>query len=315
MPDIQALPEGEFWFWAIACCLLALTTLYFVFRNLARARIIEDTPTSRIRSAHQGYVELNGEAAAMQGEPILSPLTKTPCCWFRYRIERRHDKGWRTVKSAKSDGLFLLKDETGECVIDPDGAEVTPNEKSVWYGGSSFPTSGPGLGSLNQPRMHGILGLSVNFSSSSGRYRYTEETIYPRDLLYAIGLFKSFGEADRLTMQEELIKARLSQWKADHAALLSRFDRDGDGKIDLSEWEVARRTATREVTKEQLQEEQQPIHTLSQTRSSRRPFIIASRAEFNLVKRFRYFATGSLAGFFLSGVVTVWMFATRFALQ
>ncbi|MEN8180211.1 MAG: GIDE domain-containing protein [Pseudomonadota bacterium] len=312
LPDIVALPEGKFWFWSITFYLLTLATFYFAFRNLARARIIEDTPTSRIRSAHQGYVELSGEAAAMQGEPILSPLTKTACCWFRYKIERKNDKGWRQVKSGKSDGLFLLKDETGECIIDPDDAEVSPNEKNVWYGGSSFPTAGPADTYTSDTGMHGILGLKVSFSGTGGNYRYTEETIYPGDSLYAIGLFNSFGEADRLAMREDLIKARLSQWKADHAILLQRFDRDGNGEIDMLEWEVARRTAKREVTKEQLQEDQQPMHTLSQTNSRRRPFLISAHAEFNLVKRFRYFAMGSISGFFIFGSIAVWMLASRF---
>lgn len=312
MPDILAIPPGKFWFWTSIFCLVSLAALYFAFRNLGRARIIEDTPTSRIRSAHQGYVELNGEAAAMRGEPILSPLTKTPCCWFRYKIERKGDKGWRQVKSGKSDGLFLLRDDTGECIIDPDGAEVSPREKNVWYGSSSFPSSTPRTSAGNSG-MDGILGLNVSFSGFGGNYRYTEESIYPGEPLYAIGLFKSFGEAEHLAMREELIKERLSQWKADHAILLKRFDRDGDGKIDLVEWEVARRTAKREVTKEQLQEDHQSTHTLSQTHSRRRPFLISVHQEFDLVKRYRYFSAASISGFFIFGCVAAWMLSVRLA--
>lgn len=312
MPDIAALSDGKFWFWTITFGLLTLAALYFAFRNLARARIIEDTPTSRIRSAPQGYVELSGEAAAMPGEPILSPLTKTPCCWFRYKIERKGDKGWNRVKSGQSDGLFLLRDETGECIIDPDDAEVSPKEKNIWYGGSAFPATAPAASFSSHGRMHATLGLRVNFSGSGGNYRYTEEAIYPGERLYAIGLFKSFGETDRLAMREERIKARLSQWKSDHAGLLERFDRDGNGEIDLVEWEVARRAAKREVTREQLQEDQQSMHTLSNTTSSRRPFLLSAHAEFDLVKRFRYFAIGSISGFFIFGSITLWMLSSRF---
>jgi hypothetical protein len=315
LPDIQALPDGKFWFWALALSTLSATALYFAFRNLARARIIEDTPTSRVRSAHQGYVELAGAAAAMQGEPILSPLTMTPCCWFRYKVERKRDKGWATVRSGKSDGLFLLRDETGECVIDPDGAEITSKEKSVWYGPSATPTVSPKPGPHKPGGMHGILGLTANINIAiDGQYRYTEEAIYPGDRLYAIGLFKSFGETDRMVMREERIKARLSQWKRDHTGLLDRFDRDGDGAIDLTEWEVARRAASREVTKEQMQEDQQPLHTLSRTVSRRHPFLISAYEEYDLVKRFRYLSVGSIGGFFLCGAGAVWLFASRFIL-
>lgn len=315
MTGIQAWPTGYFWFWAVGLSLGGLTALFFAFRNLARARIIEDTPTARIRSAHQGYVELVGEAAAMRGEPILSPLTHTPCCWYRYRVERRHDKGWRTVRSGSSEGLFLIRDETGQCIVNPDGAGVTPSEKSVWYGSSPTPVEGMINAHKESKASLTIAALRLGGGDLMGfgdRYRYTEEAIYPGEQLYAIGLFNTFGEADRLAMREDLIKARLSQWKADHASLLARFDRDGDGQIDLAEWEVARRAAKREVTLEQLKEEDRSLHTLSNTDSSRRPFLISTHGEFKLIRRFRRFAFGALAGFFVLGAGAVWVFVARF---
>ena len=315
LPDIQGLSDGKFWFWALAFSSVSAIALYATFRNLARARIIEDTPTSRIRSAPQGYVELEGDAAAMKGEPILSPLTHTPCCWFRFKIERKGDKGWHAVRSGKSEGLFLIKDDTGECIIDPDDAEISPNEKNVWYGSTPNPTVSPPSKASKPRGVDPILGLTANFNVGlGGNYRYTEEAIYPGDRLYAIGLFKSFGETDRLAMRDELIKERLSQWKTDHASLLNRFDRDGDGKIDLTEWEVARRTAIREVTREQLREDQQSLHTLSRTHSRKRPFLISTHDEYDLVKRFRLFAIGSIGGFFLFGAVATWMFVSRFVI-
>jgi hypothetical protein len=314
MFDIQALPDGKFWFWTLSLSGLSVVALYFAFRNLARARIIEDTPTSRIRSAHQGYVELEGEAAVMRGEPILSPLTHTPCCWFRYKIERQRDKGWDTVRSGASDGLFLIKDNTGACIIDPEGAEISGRQKNIWYGNSANPTVKPQSNNPASGRL-AFLGLGTSFNIQlGGRYRYTEEAIYPGDRLYAIGLFTSFGESDRLSMRDELIKARLSQWKADHGELLKRFDRDGNGEIDLTEWEVARRTAIREVTQQQLREDRQSLHTLSRTNSRRRPFLISAQAEFNLVKRYRYFSIGAITGFFITGSIVTWLLTNRFML-
>jgi hypothetical protein len=314
LPDIQALSDGKFWFWSLSLSIVGLVAFYFTFRNLVRARLIEDTPTSRIRSAHQGYVELEGEAAAMRGEPIISPITQSPCCWFRYKIERQHDKGWETVRSGTSEGLFLLRDGTGDCIIDPDGAEISCREKNVWYGNSANPLlRRPTKQSVMGSR--GLLGVNISFNIlNDGQYRYTEEAIYPGDPLYAIGLFKSFGEADRQAMREDRIKARLSQWKADHAGLLKRFDRDGDGNIDMAEWEVARRTAIREVTREQLHEDQQPLHTLSRTTSRRRPFLISAHPEFDLVRRYRYLSIGSISGFIIAGSIAAWMFTTRFIL-
>ncbi|MEJ2454037.1 MAG: GIDE domain-containing protein [Candidatus Thiodiazotropha sp.] len=307
----QMAPSG---FWALLTALsaLALLALYFAFRNLHRARLIEDTPTSRIRSAHQGYVELIGEAALMRGEPIIAPLSGMPCCWWRYKIERKNDKGWRLTNSGQSESLFLLRDETGECVIDPDGARITPSGRSIWYGPNARPSAGPDRGTLAGSSGATLFALNASIHTDfGGDYRYTEETIISGDPLYAIGLFKSVGEIDRRAMQEELIKERLRQWKADHSSLLKRFDRNRDGQIDLDEWDLARRSARTEVMREQMREQQQTIHTLSDTGSQRRPLLISTREEFDIVRRFRLFSIVSLVGFFLLGAGVVWSLTVR----
>ena len=306
------MPLLHFWIWSGVLSFVSLLSLYFAFRNLHRARLIEDTPTSRIRSAHQGYVELIGEAANMKGEPIMAPLTGLPCCWWRYRVDRKRDKGWQVVQSGTSESLFLLRDETGECIIDPDGAQVTPSGKTIWYGPNATPGAPPDLGTGSQQRQSRLFGMAVSVTTTFGSdYRYSEETIIPGDPLYAIGLFKSVGETDRQAIREDMIKERLSQWKADHANLLKRFDRNRDGQIDLDEWELARRSARTEVMREQMRDSDQAIHTLSSAGSQRRPLLISTREEFDIVRRFRYWSLGLLSIFFLSGSLVVWMFTLR----
>ncbi|KRT53689.1 GIDE domain-containing protein [endosymbiont of Ridgeia piscesae] len=311
--DILTMPELTFWIWVNSLALLCLAALWFAFRNLSRARIIEDTPTSLIRSAHQGYVELNGTAAAMQGEPILTPLTHVPCCWYRYRIERRHEKGWRTSQQGSSDGLFLIKDPTGQCIIDPDGAQITPSERQVWYGGSSFATAMPAR-SGGGSSLAGLFSAALSLSEQGHlgeHYRYTEETIYPGDPLYAIGLFKSFDETDRQALIKAHASDLLRQWKQDHPELLARFDRNGDSRIDLDEWDQARRQAHRQATREEAAANRQNLHTLSNTGASRRPFIISSHAEFKLVTRYKRIAFAAISSFFLAGGIASWMLGVR----
>ncbi len=55
---------NRFKFWLLAACLAAgaAYSFWYAFKAWARNRIIEDTPTSRVRSAAQGYVELNGRS-------------------------------------------------------------------------------------------------------------------------------------------------------------------------------------------------------------------------------------------------------------
>jgi hypothetical protein len=312
MDGITNLGVGAFLFWSALLTVLSLTTLYFSFYNLHRARLIEDTPTSRIRSAPQGYVELIGKADMMRGEAVISPLSGTPCCWWRYRVERKNDKGWRTIRREKSSALFLIRDATGECILDPDDASISASERSVWYGPNATPTAGPDKGTGTTHSQFNRFGLKISINTTfDGDYRYTEELIMPGDPLYAIGLFNSLSEIDRKTVRDDMVKERLRQWKADHASLLQNFDKNRDGQIDLDEWESVRKAAKREVTREQMKEDQQPLHTLSATGSSRRPMLISTSEEFDLVRRFRYLSFFTLAGFFVLGSGTAWFIAAR----
>jgi len=120
------------------------------WRNVSHIRLIEDTPTAKIRSAHQGYVELEGAGRLMDGPPIIAKLSGLPCVWFRYKIEHQiktHYKGhtqtrWEVIEKGESTETFWLEDETGRVVIVHEaprsfgpGAEIMARlmEKSFLY--------------------------------------------------------------------------------------------------------------------------------------------------------------------------------------
>jgi len=64
--------------------------------------------------------------------------------------------------------LFLLDDDTGACVIDPDGAEVTPGISETWY--ESRPAR-----PLDTFKVHPSIDvLSKTLTRASAPYRYTE---------------------------------------------------------------------------------------------------------------------------------------------
>jgi hypothetical protein len=266
---------------------------------------MEDIPTSRIRSAAQGFVELEGMAELMKGDPVLSPLTGIECTWYRYKVERRVRSGknrhWRTVHKGTSEALFLLRDDTGLCVIDPDGATVVPHQKLVWFGHSERPAHIP---RGNTPWWSQLGG---------GRYRYTEERLLPGYPLYGMGLFRTVGGANETYNTREEVRELLANWKANPAQLKQRFDRDGDGEIDLDEWQRARGMALAEVKERQRERARQPgIHTLSQP-TDRHPFLLSAKSQHELCARYRWYSVGGLAAFFLTGGGAVWALALRFA--
>jgi len=299
--SLQGWPTGLLVFIGV----VGLIGLFVGFSGLRRVRLIEDVPTARVRSAHQGYVELHGVAASMSGEPIVAPLTQTQCCWFSYRVERQADKGWRTVQSGTSDGLFLLRDETGDCVIDPEGAEVDSRHDQTWYG------DGSSLGVPGMHRMEREFGIGLKVASrvlshtgamSGQNTRYTERIILDGDPLYAIGQFHSVDESDLAESERIRTGEILREWKQRPDTLRERFDHDRDGVVNQVEWEDARAAAGK-LAKEELAAHRRDTHVHVLRKPEGRLFLIANRDQPTLLRRLRWRARIGLGVFGLALVV------------
>ena len=279
----------------------ALYFFYLIWRNFHRARIIEDTPTAKVRSAPQGYVELEGQARSLTDQPVAAPLTKTACVWYRFKIERekhssRSGSNWVEVESGCSETPFMLFDETGECLVDPRRAEVLPVLKKVWYGSSKWP------GVQDQQGFFGEL--------IGTRYRYTEERIEAGDV-YVIGWFDTVRSTDK-SLSEELAEL-LKSWKQDQSALLSRFDRNGDGRIDENEWQDARQAAHRHLVEDRAIRSAQPAtNVVRDSGHDRYPFLISARPQFQLGDRYRRHALFALLASMVAAGLLAWMLVVRF---
>ena len=299
-------------FWAGTALLLIVSVvmLYLVFRFHHRIRMISDTPTSKIRSAAQGYVELEGEGLLLKGDNRRSPLSGLPCLWYKYKVEKRvvstDSKGhrqtrWKTIDSGKSESLFLVKDDTGECVIDPEGAEVTPNSSQTWYS--------------DHAGWHGPIPKSGVISFGSKDYRLSESRIDIGADLYLLGRFGSVGGVHDLPNAREELRQILVKWKRDPKKLLQRFDASGDGKIDEQEWDGAIKAAKKEVIEMRAEMARQPMtHIIGKPENGRRPFVISTIDQHGMIKRFGYYAGGSVAGFLVVGAAVTWLVTVRLGL-
>mgnify|MGYP001224419343 CR=1 FL=1 len=224
------------------CAIVALGESWGAYTTLIRKRVLQDTPTALIRSASQGYIELQGYAELTDGEPIYSPLSLQPCIWYRYKVEKKKRAGganqnssaWVTVDNGVSDSLFYLVDPTGRCVVDPEGASVTPSVKDIWYGRERIP---------GRVRQHSNWLRYTGLAQVGQQYRYSEQRIVAGDPLYALGDFTTHGGVDPSIDRPGEIAALLRIWKKDREQLLQRFDENKDGEIDLKEWEQARQAA------------------------------------------------------------------------
>ncbi len=289
---------SEVHFWLLVLGAAVAGGGWFAFRWLHVARMIEDTPTSRVRSAAQGYVELAGRCRPLPGSTNLAPLTQRPCVWWQYRIQRRTGSGgpsrtraqWQTVSSGRSEQPFLLDDGSGECIVQPGGAEVLTTETTTWYGDTPWPTAAPG----------------VRRPFGEPEYRYHESRIYEHERLLALGQFRTVtGDADRDDGAEA--GALLAEWKDDQAALAARFDTDRDGQVSLEEWERARAEARRTVAQRRLEAPPVAARHLLVRPDGGRLFLLAAFPEHALARRYRRRALLAFAGFATAVYALGWL--------
>lgn len=292
-------------FWLLTLVFAIVAGGAAALRSFRRARLLEDTPTSRIRSAAQGYVEIGGNARLLPGTRNVAPLTQRPCVWWRYRISKRTERGsgksrrsqWQTVASGTSTVPFVIDDGTGECIVQPDGAEVIPTESTAWYGDTPWPSA--------------PVGQSSRLFTDSRDYRYTEDRVYEHELVHALGDFRSTA-ASAEPDHNDAVGAQLAEWKQDQPALLQRFDRDGDGRIDIAEWEAARAAARQLVLEESVRREPETNHHVLRRPEGGRLFLVSALPHADLVRRYQRQALLAFVGFVAAVFALGWLLQGAF---
>ncbi|MDD2655646.1 MAG: GIDE domain-containing protein [Candidatus ainarchaeum sp.] len=183
------------------CCCIGGFCLFFglllIYNGTQRRLLIQrikNTPTSKVRSAAAGLVELFGKAVCKDG--MDSPVSQRRCAFWRihgeYYQPGKHG-GWRTILRKDSSTPFYLEDETGKMLIDPKGAEVDIPQDFQSTGHLSEKGF---FGLLPQRQLHpNVLALMERDqeignkfrSRSSYNLRITEYFIAEGDPLYVFG--------------------------------------------------------------------------------------------------------------------------------
>lgn len=263
--------------WLGSLSAVALISFFAWTGNFRRHRLMGDTPTSRVASAAQGYVELQGRAAAHPEAGLLSKLTALPCLWFRYVVERRdaNDDKWERVDAGSSNDTFLLRDATGECIIDPEGAEIVTRHRQQW---------------------------------TRDNYRYTEWLLLAQDPLYAIGEFSTTSGATVPLSESRDVGEMLAEWKRDRPQLLQRFDLDRDGEIDMREWSLARAQARRQVAARhtEIRAQTGALHLMRAPRDGRL-YLVTNLDPERLARRHKAWGIAHLLVFVAAGIAVAWL--------
>ncbi len=199
------------------CCvgpLFLIVGLLMVYGGAQRFllyRKISDTPTSKVRSAALGLVELFGKAVCR--DDMASPVSKAKCVFWRIKAEYYvpgKNGGWRDMYSKSSSMKFFLEDDTGKMLIDPEGAEIDipPDFSSAgWLSPGGLVFKRTILDQKVLSFLESDQAAKAAFSSRSGyEQRLTESFIAEGDPLYVFGTASAWKTGSELPHEDLIVK-------------------------------------------------------------------------------------------------------------
>ena len=102
---------------------------FWLFRDY---KIVADTPLIPIRSLALGMVNIRGKAQS--DNPLVSPVSGTPCCLYKVDISRQANHGggpWTVMVGSR----FSLADDTGKVLVDAHNIDTEAYDVPLNHGG------------------------------------------------------------------------------------------------------------------------------------------------------------------------------------
>jgi len=240
---------------ALVLLTVAAASLWGWYRTQSVWHYIADTPLSKIETAPQGYVELQGACDLQSGRTSQGFDSGPPAIWQRFQVRRTSDN--RLIDSGVSSEAFQLTDSTGSCLIYPEGATVLASSRRNW---------------------------------TEKDKRYSVNFIRPGATLYVLGALQTDGGSNTDYNQKVEIANTLSSWKQDQNFLLSEFDTNSDGELDMQEWEAVRQRASTVVQQRYGEICVAPVNHIVRKPADGSPFLISDKDPAPLGRLFRVLA-------------------------
>lgn len=242
----------DFAIFLIFCFGFGIFGFFWGFTRFKKMRLIENIPTSTVRSLAIGLTELIGKASIKT--PLKSPMTKTPCVYFKYKVERYEKRGksssWVTVAKGNSHHCpFWLDDGTGRIMVFPQYAEMMlPTDFSITTGwGKAIPNN------IEEFLQSNLIRHKTFFGNY--RMRFTEWYICEGEEIYVLGTAKQTAQTNNNDYNKLI--ARLKEIKTNPQEM-SKLDLNKDGHVDPEEWSRAVKKIEQEALEESLKN--QPTH-------------------------------------------------------
>lgn len=252
--------------------------------TLLRARLIENMPTSKTRSAALGYAEFSGTAT---GPALLTaPVSARLSIWWSCEVWEKVNKDTtRLLYHSFSPNPLFLKDETGRVLIDPTGADMQCPSKKI---SKSMFWSARFDEALDRAGANHLVGKSFFFSEVWIR----EKCIPLESPLYVLGEARRADQYQGLPNRADIrqsFRDYITDAKRDPKEL-ARADENRDGQITQEEWdkfiEIKRKEF--EAAKNSVnQAERTDLLVVTASDESAQPFLISVGTESALLTRMK----------------------------
>ena len=154
--------------------------------SLKKKRLIENTPTSKVRSLAMGPVEVFGKVVPSNEHILTSPFSGKKCVYYKYFVQEYRRSGkhsyWATIKKGADLVPFFIDDGTGTVLIDPKGSDLDIPKSFTWQTGFG----------KNPPKIVTEFlesqGMSMkSFFGFNKKMRFTEYIVLPETKVYVFG--------------------------------------------------------------------------------------------------------------------------------
>jgi E3 Ubiquitin ligase len=179
--SISSTNQGKMQLYAVIGAGAGIYLFFRGFKMLQFKRLILNTPTSKVRSASMGLIELTG--VPVGPVTIRAGITGDSCYFYRataWELQRSgNNSTWKRVADESLFVPFFLQDDTGHMLVNAQGADMDVHCNFKDEFGSSFFNSGMPMGAAQD--------FLLRYGLSGQRVRVEEHCIKPGYPLFVLG--------------------------------------------------------------------------------------------------------------------------------
>jgi hypothetical protein len=307
------------------CFMFGFVFLKKAIKAQKLVRQVQDTPRSKISSAPQGLVEIQGFAWPKE-KGVLTP-TGCELVYYSFSLERETGSGknrkWVSVYSQVHQNPFYLLDPTGLAIIDPATSELEIDQPKIklwnslkmeeqnYYLEKQIPMSLP-----NFPPKGGLF---------SAKYRIVEKEIRSGSPLYVTGDFRTPNTENKKVMAAGLthFANRVIDFNSKNFKNVNaHLDTNGDGVVSYKEakdgYSIAAQVSQKKTSMDGLTENEFEVHGELRSTPQRKLFLadtheaqLINKLNSNYIPKF----VGGAALIAIAIVMTVRLFMSDAAIE